>query len=89
MDTTNIVSVTRYAYKATTGNTGNIGLGIANDGMTAVVAPLVSGTSVFLRAYVSETNGDWYLTAVNPNTGATINNRELAIRYWVVKFKRL
>jgi len=88
VDTMNIVSVTRVAEVLTTGGTGNIATGQVNDGVTAVVAPHVSGSSVYLRAFVSGTNNGWYLTAVDPNTGATINNTTLGIRYWVVKFKR-
>lgn len=87
--TLNLVSATRYTLTETTGSTGNIALGsVLNDGLTAVVGAHVSGLSVMLRSWVSGTQGVWYLTAIDPNTGATINNTQLSIRYWVLKFRR-
>jgi len=87
--TLNLVSATRMTGQATTGATGNIALGdLPNDGMTAVVAPLASGTSTFLRAWVSPTNNTWFLTAVNPNTGEVLANQSISFRYWLLKFKR-
>lgn len=87
--TLNLVSATRITGQATTGATGNIALGdLSNDGMTAIVAPLASGTSVFLRAWVSPTNNTWFLTAVNPNTGEILSNQSISFRYWLLKFKR-
>lgn len=83
---TDIVSAERVMVTATTGSTGNIALGYANDGLTAIVAPHVSGGTAYLRAWISTINGGWYLTAVDPNTGATINNTKIAIRFWVFKF---
>lgn len=83
----NIASVRRFAGTLTTGSTGNVATGIANDGLQYVVAPLVSGSSVFLRAWVSAVNGGWYLTAVDPNTGVTVNNTQLAIRFLIVTLK--
>ena len=87
--TLNLVSATRITGQATTGATGNIALGnLPNDGMTAVVAPLASGTSTFLRAWVSPTNNTWFLTAVNPNTGEVLSNESISFRYWLLKFKK-
>ena len=87
--TLNLESATRMTGQATTGATGNIALGdLTNDGMTAVVAPLASGTSTFLRAWVSPTNNTWFLTAVNPNTGEVLSNQSIAFRYWLLKFKK-
>lgn len=83
----NIASVTRIIGTFTTGATGNIATGVTNDGTQYVVAPMVSGSSAFLRAWVSGTNNVWYLTAVDPNTGATINNTQLAVRYLLVRLK--
>ena len=83
---TDIVSAERVALTVTTGSSGNVALGHANDGLTAIVAPHASGGTAYLRAWVSPANGGWYLTAVNPNTGATINNTEIAIRFWLFKF---
>ena len=86
--TLNLVSATRITGQATTGATGNIALGdLANDGLTAVVAPLASGASTFLRAWVSPTNNTWFLTAINPNTGEVLSNQSISFRYWLLKFK--
>jgi len=86
-ETMNIVSATRVAVTVTTGATGNYNTGYVNDGKTAIVAPHVSGTDVYLRAWVSTNYGSWFLTATDPNTGSTRNNTSLAIRFWVLKFK--
>ena len=85
----NIASVRRFVGVFTTGSTGNIATGITNDGLHYVVAPLVSGSNVFLRAWVSAVNGGWYLTAVDPNTGTTVNNTQLAIRFLIVTLKTI
>lgn len=81
--------MTRVAETVTTGNTGNIATAYQNDGLTYIIAPLVSGTDAFLRTWIASTNGGWYFTAVNPNTGATLNNAQLAIRFLVVKIKSM
>ena len=83
-----MVSATRIAADYTTGSTGNIQLAYENDGTTAVIAPIVSGSNVYLRAWLSRANNHWYLTAVDPNTGATINNTQLSVRFWVLEFAR-
>ena len=82
----NIASVTRIATTATTGSTGNIALPYSNDGRKYVVAPFALQNS-YLRAWVAQANNSWYLTAVNPNTGATINNTSLDIRYLLITLK--
>ena len=84
----NLVTAIRRAETVTTGSTGNIALNIANDGYTAVICPFASGATATFRAWVSPSNNNYFLTAINPNTGATINNTELNIRYWVVTFAR-
>ena len=85
----NISYVRRVAATVTTGNTGNIALPYSNDGYNYIIGALVSGANVALRAWVSAVNSSWYLTAIDPNTGATINNTELAIRYLVVSIKNI
>lgn len=85
----NIASVKLIKGTFTTGPTGNIALGVSNTGLRHVVAPIVSGTDAYLRAWISASNGGWYLTAVNPNTGSTINNTALAVRYLLVTLKSI
>lgn len=84
----NIASVTRITTTATTGSTGNIALPYSNDGKKYVVAPFAL-QNAFLRAWVAQANNSWYLTAVNPNTGATINNTTLDIRYLMIVLKSI
>jgi len=84
----NIASVTRIATTVTTGTTGNVILPYANDGKKYVVAPFAL-QNAFLRAWVAQSNNQWYLTAVNPNTGATINNTSLDIRYLLITLKSI
>lgn len=65
----------------TTGVSGNIALNAVANGKTFVMSPYVDGSDVFLRLWRASGNQGWYLTAVNPNTGATINNTQLTIKY--------
>ena len=65
----------------TTGATGNIALDAVANGKQFIISPHAVGNDAFLRLWRATSNGIWYLTAVNPNTGATINSTELEIRY--------
>lgn len=75
------------ATSVTTGTTGNIALPYDNTGKIFIVAPFAAGSNAYLRAWVTGSGNQWYLTAVDPNTGTTINNRSLQIRYLVVTIK--
>lgn len=74
----------RRSYTTTTGDTGNISTGLTNNGNTYILAPYASGGTVSFEAWVSPSNNMWYLTAKNPQTGATINNAEVQVRYLVL-----
>lgn len=87
LNTVNIESIQRVATTVTTGATGNIALPHDNTGKIFVVAPLAAGSNTYLRAWVAGGGNQWYLTAIDPNTGATQNNRSLSIRYLVVTIK--
>lgn len=80
-----IGSFTVIETTVTTGPTGNIALSAVADSKTFVVGATVIGDNVFLRAWRAITTSGWYLTAVNPTTGATVNNTQLNIRYMVIK----
>ena len=84
---TNLSSIQRVALTETTGSTGNIALSYINDGYTYIVGAMVSGSNAYIRAWVSGVNGKWYLTAIDPNSGMTINNTSLNLRFLVVKIK--
>ena len=86
---TNLLSIQRMTLTETTGPTGNIALSYTNDGYTYILGAMVSGSNVHIRAWVSSANGKWYLTAVDPNSGVTINNTSLNLRFLVVKIKSL
>lgn len=86
---TNLLSIQRVTLTETTGSTGNIALSYINDGYTYIVGAMVSGSNAYIRAWVSSVNGKWYLTAVDPNSGVTINNTSLSLRFLVVKIKTL
>ena len=86
---TNLLSIQRVTLTETTGSTGNIALSYTNDGYTYIVGAMVSGSNAYIRAWVSSVNGKWYLTAVDPNSGVTINNTSLNLRFLVVKIKTL
>lgn len=79
------ITMNRMTSTVTTGTTGNIDTCVVNDGTNYVIAPYVSGTSVYLRAWVNPNNNNWYLTAINPNTGDTIKSSQINIRYVLLK----
>lgn len=89
LNTVNIESIQRVATTVTTGATGNIALPHDNTGKIFIVAPLAAGSNTCLRAWVAGGGNQWYLTAIDPNTGATQNNRSLSIRYLVVTIKNI
>ena len=70
----------------TTGATGNIAIGLVADGKTIVAGAHAVGNDAFIRAWRATSNGGWYFTAVNPNTGATMNNTEMTIKYLKITF---
>lgn len=69
----------------TTGPTGNISTPYTADNKTFLAGATATNTNAYLRAWRSSINGLWYLTAVNPVTGVTIDNTQLDIRYMVIK----
>ena len=87
MNTINLTQVYRIAVRVTTGNSGNIGLPEENDGLTYILAPFALGQNYFIKTWVAAISNTWYLTVTNPNTGATINNAIIDIRYLVIKIK--
>ena len=65
-------------------------LGITNNGYNVVVGAHLTGANYYARAWVahlSDDNESWYLTIVDPNTGATINNTALNVRYTLITLK--
>lgn len=83
---TNIVSINRVALNGvTTGSSGNISLGVANDGKTAIFGAIVNAKNYYVRIWVASSNNTFYATVINPNTGATINSESVDLRYWLVK----
>lgn len=85
ISTLNIVSVTRVAETKTTGITGNIILTpYKNDGKTVVFGALVNGANYAVRVW-SNTAGFFYATVIDPNTGDTINNTSVELRFFVLK----
>ena len=83
---TKIVSITKVAETVTTGVTGNISTPFVNTGYIGIFSPYTFPNDYYVRAWVSSANNHWFLTVINPNTGATINNTSVGIRYWAVEF---
>lgn len=83
----NLVSATRIAETYTTGGSGNIILPYQNDGKTAIIAVFTNGTGYHGRTWISPSNNYWVTTIINPNTGATVNNTQVELRYWLLKFE--
>lgn len=58
-----------------------------NDGFTFVLGAHLNGGTGFIRIWVN-TQAKWFLTVINPNTGETINNVLVDVRYLVLKLYR-
>lgn len=87
--TQNLKSITRVVYTEHTGGTGNIQLPYINDGYIYIIAPYAYGVNCYLRCWVSNANNHWFLTAINPNTGETLNDIDIPVRYLVVETYRI
>lgn len=89
MNTLNIKSITRIVLEnVRTGPTGNIATNEINDSLTYILIPYANaGNDAFIRAWVND-QSKWFLTVVNPNTGATYNNAIINVRYLVLKLYR-
>lgn len=85
LGTANIVSVTRVATTVTTGGTGNVSLSVVNDGKTAIFGAIENSKNYYVRVWLAGSSNTYFATVVNPNTGATINNESVNLRYWLVK----
>lgn len=82
-----IKSISIVEASATTGGSGNISTPTSTTGKVFIFAPYcTSSTDVYLRAWRASSNNGWYLTAVNPNTGATVNNTSITYRYIRIVF---
>ena len=82
---TDIVSLKKIEKTSTTGATGNIHTGYANDGKTLVFGAHASGSNVRFDIWVSGSNGAWYLKARNADTGNVVPNTEIAVRFYVLR----
>lgn len=86
----NVASIKRISSNVTTGVTGNIVLSEINDGYTYVISALVNGApAAAFRIWVSTSNGHWVLTAIDPNSGNTINSTAMQLRYIVLKIRSI
>jgi hypothetical protein len=82
-----IKSISIVEASATTGGSGNISTPTSTTGKVFIFAPYcTSSIDVYLRAWRASSNDGWYLTAVNPNTGATVNNTSITYRYIRIEF---
>ena len=82
---TDIASLTKIEQTVTTGSTGNIATGLQNDGKTLVFGAYASGANVRFDIWVSGVNGGWYLKARDEDSGNTINNTSIALRFYVLR----
>ena len=85
MNTLNIKSITRVVFETvTTGPTGNIATREVNDGFTFVLAAHANGGNAFIRIWVNS-QSKWFLTVIDSNTGETVNDSPIVLRYLVLK----
>ena len=82
---TDIASLTKIEKTVTTGISGNIHSGYSNDGKTLVFGAYASGTNAKFDIWVSGVNNDWYLKARDADSGNTINNTSIALRFYVLR----
>lgn len=80
----NLVTIHYHSGTQTTGSSGNIATGYTADGKTFLCGAYVTNVACCMRMWVSNSNSKWYLTAINPNTGATLNNTSVAYKYFAV-----
>lgn len=69
----------------TTGVTGNLSLGLSVNDNMILSAVCTSQNDVFLRTWRASQSNLWFITAINPNTGATVNSTQLTIKYIYAK----
>ena len=68
----------------TTGATGNIALGEQGTNKCFVIAATALNVNAFIRAWRSTSTQGWYLTVVDPNTGAPLANTSINLRYMAI-----
>ena len=69
----------------TTGSTGNLSLGVNVNNNMVLSAVCTSSNDVYLRTWRASQSNLWFITAINPNTGATVNNTQLSIKFIYAK----
>lgn len=82
---TDIASLTKIERTVTTGPTGNIHSGYTNDGGTLVFGAYAAGINAKFDVWVSGVNNNWYLKARDADSGDTINNTSIALRFYVLR----
>jgi len=80
----NLVTIHYHSGTQETGSTGNIATGYTADGKTFLCGAYVTNVACCMRMWVSNSNSKWYLTAINPNTGATLNKVSVSYKYFAV-----
>ena len=70
----------RIYGETVTGSTGNIILGINNDGLNFIVAGYCYLQQYSVRPWVTGVSDQWVITVINPNTGDTVNNTTVQYR---------
>ena len=58
---------------------------MVNDGKTAIFGAIENSKNYYVRVWLAGSSNTYFATVVNPNTGATINNESVNLRYWLVK----
>ena len=77
--------ITKVDGTYTSGSSGNIALGTsASTGKKVVIGAICTSMDAYVRIWYATNNAGWYATIVNPNTGATINNTQVTLTYWVI-----
>ena len=80
----NIPTMTVVTDTKTTGSTGNIALPTPSNDKYFIAGASATTMDAYLRVWRATLSGGWYITAINPNTGATINNTQMGIRYLLI-----
>lgn len=81
----NVKSITRIVTDVTTGASGNVDTGIVNDGRHFITAAIISGNTYACTPFISGTQNTWFIKVRGVDSWNTVNNQNVALRYWVVE----
>lgn len=75
-----MVTFETVTVNATTGSSGNVSMGVLHGtGNAPILFVVCTNIDAYCRVWKSTNNDNYYVTVINPNTGATINNTAVTL----------